>query len=222
MVQFMKRWLSGGMMLLPLFLLSVIVTITFGGNSSKGSQSGGFPIAPAREEPGIKMIGVNAEITQDSRPIQRIKSRTARFSSDSDSRDYQTVLMDDLAIQFFNDEGTSTGKANSPRGKMWLADNKKTQAKRNDLLLVNNSVAQVEYHDQMEKLFSDQIFYLSSARRLVSGPYERYFQYGPDCYLATGLKMEVQLTTSTTQLAKIRELGKPVVWRKIDQKDMKP
>lgn len=221
MVQLMKRWLSGGMMLLPLFLLSVILTILFGGNSSNGSQSRGLPVAPTRE-PGIKMIGVNAEITQDSRPIQRIKSRTARFNSDSNARDYQTVLMDDLSIQFFDDESTPTGKASSPRGKMWLADNEKTRAKRNDLLLVENATTKVEYHDRMENLFTDSIFYYYSAHRLVSGPYKRYFQYGPDSYLATGLKMEAQLTTTSTQLVKIRELGKPVVWRKIEQKDMKP
>lgn len=221
MIQFLKRWFSGGMMLLPLFLLSVVLTIMLGGNASKGSPAGGLPAAPPRE-PGIKMLTVKAEISEASRPIQQIVSRTARFSSDKDSRDYDTVLMDDVAIQFFNDEGKPTGKASSPRGKLWLADNDKTHARRNDLLLLNNPAKQVQYRDAMQRLSTDSIFYAYSVRRLVSGPYKRYFQYGPDCYLATGLRMEAQLTTGTTRLARLRELGKPVTWQEIDPKDMMP
>lgn len=221
MVELMKRWLSSGMMLLPLFLLSVFVTMMVAGSSSKGSQARALPIAPPRE-PGIKMVGVNAEVTQESRPIQQIISRTARFSSNPDSRDFQTVLMDDIAIQFYNEQGKATGKANSPRGKIWLSDNKQTSAKRNDLMLLENSKSKVEYRDETQHLSTDSMFYYYSARRMVSGRFERYFRFDADCYVATGLKMEAQLTSDTMQFQRIRQVGKPVIIKEIDQKDMKP
>ncbi len=109
----------------------------------------------------------------------------------------------------FNDEGKPTGKASSPRGKLWLADNDKTHARRNDLLLLNNPAKQVQYRDAMQRLSTDSIFYAYSVRRLVSGPYKRYFQYGPDCYLATDCDGSAN-DDGQTRLARLRDRDIPV------------
>ncbi|MCE5228164.1 hypothetical protein LLG95_01025 [bacterium] len=219
MINRMKQWLSGGAMLLPLFLISLVITVAIGGGGSRNAKSSQIAPVPVRE-PGIKMIRVNAEVTEDGLRTQQFTARTARLNSDPKAKnDYQTLLMDDIQIQFY-DEGKSQGTAKSPAGKMWLAD-KGNNIHRNDLLLVKRGRNPVEYaatNPEIGTLRSSNINYLYKDRLLHSGQFERIFQFSGGPFQSQGTQLNVKLTTGTTQLKEYTEKGNPVVWRPIEKK----
>lgn len=205
------------MTLLTLFLLSMMVGVMVGGNiPGTPARARTVKKAAPKPEPGIKMVGVKAEITEDGNRIQQFNARVGRFNSDT-----QILLMDDLAIEFF-DQNQPRGKATSPAGKVWLADDKKGPARRNDLVLAAAPGKPVVYNDPRQGiLHSNKIEYFYDNRIMKTGPYQRWFQIGQTSYLGQGARLQVQLTTGSTQLKHYSETGRPATWVKI-KKDSKP
>lgn len=217
MLEKLKQLTSGGITLLSLFLLSILIGMMLSTTVKRPARARAANPAIANAEPGIRMSGVNAEITEDASRVQHFKARGGRLNAES-----KILYMDDLEIEFF-DNNTSSGTITSPDGRIWLADNAKDRTHTNDLLLRSKRSVPVRYRDpnpQLGTLHTSQLRYFYGERHMQTGPFQRWFMFGQSYMTSIGTRLDVQLTTGSTQFSKLSEDGKPG-WLKIDKKDCK-